>query len=72
MITSINGDRDQKSIRDFIDNALLAPDARSLRQYVAQITPDINMKFMPDDENYTGEGIDIPVSLNFFWPDSGV
>ena len=72
MITSINGDRDQKSIRDFIDNALLAPDARALRQYVAQITPDINMKFIPDDENYTGEGIDIPVSLNFFWPDSGV
>jgi len=72
MITSINGDRDQKSIRDFIDNAFLAPDARALRQHIAQITPDINMKFMPDDENYTGEGIDIPISLNFFWPDSGV
>ena len=72
MITSINGDRDQKSIRDFIDNAFLAPDARALRQHIAQITPDINMKFMPDDENYTGEGIDIPVGLNFFWPDSGV
>jgi hypothetical protein len=72
MITSINGDRDIKSIRDFIDTSLLAPDARALREYYASVQPDIDMKFIPDDENYTGEGINIPVSLNFFWPDSGV
>jgi len=72
IITSVNGDRDQKNIRDFIDNYLLAPDARSLRQYYASISPDINMKFIPQDEDYVGEGIDIPVSLNFFWPDSGI
>jgi len=72
MITSINGDRDVKSIRDFVDNALLAPDARALRKYYIQIQPDINMKFIPQDEDYVGEGIDIPIGLNFFWPDSGV
>jgi hypothetical protein len=72
IITSINGDYDQKSIRNFVDNALLAPDARALRQHIAQISPDINMKFMPNDENYTGEGIDVPISINFFWPDSGI
>jgi hypothetical protein len=72
MITSINGDRDIKTVRDFVDNALLAPDARALRKYYATIQPDINMKFIPQDEDYVGEGIDIPVSLNFFWPDAGV
>jgi hypothetical protein len=72
MITSINGDRDIKSVRDFVDNALLAPDARALRKYYATLSPDINMKFIPQDEDYVGEGIDIPVSLNFFWPDAGV
>jgi hypothetical protein len=72
MITSINGDRDIKTVRDFVDNALLAPDARALRKHYATIQPDINMKFMPQDEDYVGEGIDIPVSLNFFWPDAGV
>jgi len=72
MITSINGDRDIKSIRDFIDNALLAPDARALREYYAKVQPDIDLTFMPEDENYTGEGIAIPVSLNFFWPDAGI
>ena len=72
IITSVNGDRDVKSIRNFIDTYLLAPDARALREYYSQIQPDIDMKFIPEDENYTGEGINIPISLNFFWPDSGV
>jgi hypothetical protein len=72
MITSINGDRDQKSIREFVDTYLLAPDARALREYYNKIQPDVEMKFIPEDENYTGEGINIPISLNFFWPDAGV
>jgi hypothetical protein len=72
MITSVNGDRDIKSIRSFVDNALLAPDARALRKYYVTISPDVNMKFIPQDEDYVGEGIDLPISLNFFWPDSGL
>jgi hypothetical protein len=71
-ITSINGDRELKSIRDFVDGFLLAPDARALREYYNTIQPDVEMKFIPEDESYTGEGITIPISLNFFWPDSGV
>ena len=72
MITSINGDRDQKSIRDFIDNYMLAPDARALREYYAKVQPDVEMKYIPEDDSYTGEGITIPINLNFFWPDVGV
>jgi hypothetical protein len=72
MILSVNGKRDQKDIRDFVDNYLLAPDSRALRQYYSKITPDINLKYKPEDENYIGEGIDIPISPNFFWPDSGL
>jgi len=72
MIISINGDHDQKKIRDFIDNYMLAVDARAFREYYSKISPDIELKYIPEDENYVGEGIDIPLSLNFFWPDSGV
>jgi hypothetical protein len=72
IITSVNGGRDQKNIRDFVDTALLAPDARSLRQYYNQISPDINMKYIPSNEDYVGEGVDLPISFNFFWPDAGV
>jgi hypothetical protein len=72
IITSINGDRNQKSIRDFVDNYLLAAESRALREYYAKISPDIELKYIPEDSDYTGEGISIPISLNFFWPDAGV
>jgi len=70
MITSVEGKRDQKEIRDFVDNYLMARDARALREHYNQISPDINLTYIPQDEDYTGEGIAIPVSLNFFWPDA--
>lgn len=72
IITSVNGNRDQKVIREFVDTALLAPDARALRQYYAKLTPGVDMKFTPNDENYVGEGIEFVPSLNFFWPDAGI
>jgi hypothetical protein len=72
MITSVNGDRELKSIRDFVDNYLIAKDARALREYYSKVQPDVNLKYYPEDENYAGEGIDIPISLNFFWPDAGI
>ena len=70
MITSINGDRDQKTIRDFVDNYLLAAEARALREYYNKVQPDIDLKYVPEDESYVGEGITVPISLNFFWPDA--
>jgi hypothetical protein len=72
MITSINGDRELKAIREFVDTYLLAPDARALREYYSKVQPDIDLKFIPEDDSYTGEGITIPVTLNFFWPDAGI
>jgi hypothetical protein len=72
MITSVEGKRDQKDIREFVDNYLIAKDARALRQHYSTISPDLNMKYIPTDENYTGEGIDIPININFLWPDIGV
>jgi hypothetical protein len=72
IITSINGDRDQKSIREFVDNFLLAPDARALREFYTKVSPDVDLKYFPEDTDYTGEGITVPISLNFFWPDAGL
>lgn len=69
IITSVEGKREQKDIRDFVDNYLIAKDARALREYYSRISPDVNLKYYPDN---AGEGIDIPISVNFFWPDAGV
>ena len=66
LITSVNGDRETKTIRDFVDNYLLARDSRALREYIKQIQPDINLNFTDD----SGEEVAIPINLSFFWPDA--
>ena len=66
LITSVNGDRETKTIRDFVDNYLLARDSRALREYIKQIQPDINLNFTDD----SGEEVAIPINLSFFWPDT--
>lgn len=70
MITSVNGDAEIKTIRDFVDNYLLARDSRAFREYVRQIQPDVNLKFYP--ENGPDGGVDIPIGVTFLWPDAGV
>ena len=69
LITSIDGDRESKTIREFVDNYLLAKDSRALREKIKQISPDIDLKYIGDDAE---EGITIPVNLSFFWPDAGI
>ena len=65
MITSINGNRDSKDIRDFVD-VMLARDSRALREYVKEVQPDIDLTFFP---NGSDEKSTIPIGLSFFWPD---
>ena len=65
-ITSVNGERDKKSIRQFVDNYLLAADSRALRKYLVEITPDVDLTFFPEQ---SGDKTTIPIGLKFFWPD---
>ena len=65
IITSVNGETDSKSIREFVDNYLLARDARELRKYMAEVQPDIDMTYTLDSE----EEVTVPIGLSFFWPD---
>ena len=69
-ITSINGSREQKDIRGFVDQALLARDARVLREYINKINPDVELKFKYTDTEGREEVVDLPIGLNFFWPDA--
>tara|TARA_R110002012_G_scaffold292914_2_gene488320 strand:- start:2849 stop:3586 length:738 start_codon:yes stop_codon:yes gene_type:complete len=69
LITSVEGDTSIKTIRDFVDNYLLARDARALREYVVKIQPDVELKTSITNEFDEVEEIDVPISLNFFFPD---
>ena len=68
LILSVDGDTDKTTIREFVDNALLARDAKALRDYIVEIQPDINFVF--DRETLTGEieETEIPITANFFFP----
>jgi hypothetical protein len=68
-ITSINGDTEDKNIRKFVDEQLLARDARELRNYIKEIQPDIDLSFEYEEKNGDFKKVTIPVSINFFWPD---
>ena len=69
LITAVNGNDDPKGIRDFVDNYMLASEARELRNYYKSVAPDVELKFNVERDDGSEEAIDIPIGINFFWPD---
>ena len=67
-IVVVNGNIDKNAIREFVEYNLLAADSRALRKYIKDIAPDVDLttKVVINDVE---EDIDIPINLNFFWPD---
>lgn len=72
-ILAVNGNRERKAVRDFVDNYLLAADARALRDYMRKATPDLDLTFtFVGSDGYTQEGVDLPLGVSFFYPSTGV
>jgi hypothetical protein len=69
MITSINGDKEKKTINEFVNGYLLAQDSRSLREYVTQLQPDVDLSFFPSGSKIKRT---LPLGVSFFWPDSNL
>ena len=69
MLVSVNGLSEKKDIREFVDNHFLAKDARALREEYTKVNPDIDLTVYP---NGVEEGVDLPINLNFFWPDARI
>ena len=71
-IVSINGDYEQKTIREFVDTTMLARDSRALRNHIKAIQPDIDLSFKYTNKRGQEKEIDIPIGVGFFWPDVDV
>jgi len=69
MVIAVDGNGDSKTIREFVDNQFLARDSRTFRKYVSELQPDVDLKFYPEDAE---EGVDIPIGVNFLWPDADI
>jgi hypothetical protein len=71
IITSVNGNSDPKSIREFVDKYLLAKDARALREHIVKISPGIDLKVsLTTISGDVEEDVTLPIGVNFFWPES--
>tara|TARA_B110000971_G_scaffold60179_1_gene61457 strand:- start:5198 stop:5926 length:729 start_codon:yes stop_codon:yes gene_type:complete len=65
MILSVDGETENKTIREFVDNRFLARDSRAFRDEIRYTQPDIDLRHTLD----TGEEVTVPIGLTFFWPD---
>jgi len=65
IILSVDGKDEKKDIRDFVDNYFLARDSRAFRDHIKNTQPDVNLSYILDK----GEEVEVPIGLNFFWPD---
>ena len=72
MIMSVEGSSDKKEIREFVDNYFLAQDSRVFRNYIRDFQPDVDMKVSITTLEGGDENIDVPIGLNFFWPDANL
>jgi len=69
MILSVEGSYEKKDVREFVDNYLLATDSRAFREYIREVQPDINLTFDFDGPDGFEEGVNIPIGINFLWPE---
>lgn len=69
-ILSVNSSYDQKSVRDFVDNYLLAKDSQALRAHIASITPDIDLTVNFTLQSGREVTESLPLTADFFFPGS--
>ena len=66
IITSINGDKETATIRDFVDNGLTVNDGRWIREEYSKVQPDVKLTYRPDGPG--SEEVPIPIGIGFFYP----
>jgi molybdopterin converting factor small subunit len=72
MILSVDGKTEKNYINNFVDNEFLSRDSYALREYLVDITPDVDMSVKIT--NSTGKEVEVavPITVRFFWPSAGV
>ena len=65
-ITSVDGDSSAAVINKFVDS-MLSRDSLALRNKIQEISPDIELKQEIDIGGEMVE-VDIPLTIEFFWP----
>lgn len=73
VIVSVDGNNDKLHVRQFVDNELLSRDSIELRKFIRSMSPDIDLSFNFTCEHCQAEErVGVPMTVQFFWPESGV
>jgi hypothetical protein len=69
MIVEVDGNAERGFINKWVMNQLRSIDSRELRNYVKEISPDVELKFeFTSDLTGETEALDIPFGASFFYP----
>ena len=71
-IVAVNGNSDKAEVKKFVENELTSRDSFELRKLIKERTPDIDLNFdFKCEQCNHDERIGVPLTVQFFWPDSG-
>lgn len=71
ILTSFNGNRDKKVVREFAE-AMLIRDVRALREEYKKVSPDVDFEIEAMCSSCdTNIKVRMPIGPTFFWPDLG-
>ena len=70
LIKSVYGKTDRKSINEFVDNEFLSVDSLAFRNYVAETSPNLDFRIEVENSRGEKEKVVVPMTAQFFWPDS--
>jgi|TARA_R100000030_G_C3237126_1_gene119720 hypothetical protein len=68
IILSVDGNSDRSYVNSFVDNEFLSRDSLAFRNYLNDITPDIDMTADVVDSSGREKTVVIPITARFFWP----
>jgi hypothetical protein len=72
MIVAIDNNTDRAFIQKFVTQEMPSRDSLAFRQHVREQTPDLDMTFdFACDECSHEERVSVPMTAQFFWPDTG-
>jgi hypothetical protein len=72
MILSVDGKTEKNYINNFVENEFLSRDSYALREYLVDITPDVDMSVKITNSAGKEVEVAVPITVRFFWPSTGV
>tara|TARA_R110000737_G_scaffold145463_2_gene175556 strand:- start:469 stop:1329 length:861 start_codon:yes stop_codon:yes gene_type:complete len=71
VITAVDGDETIKAINNFVENEFISRDSLAFRNNLEKVTPDVDMSvYFECDECGHEDSVNIPMTVEFFWPRS--